>query len=474
MKTTKTLKLITAILSVALLIGVALAIAVSAEVEAKSPEIISYNVEYGEKYALMYAVDASTVNSAPVTLDLYTADPATGAESIRSYTAEKSETIKIDGVETEAYVFTTDGVAAKNLTQIFYAQATDKAGAKGNVVRYSVIEYMYQRLSGQQEITANQETLYRTVIELASISAQVLINDKNEGTENDVTLAIDYSYVFFPAGNGLIGESADATSGYKAGIYAKGTVIYPYIPSTENLTVTVYDDNAAPAGSKVIKNGSPFSVSGDMTIITAGGELAYSPDLTDTAGRLCFDDDSEQNSYTKISKTDNSGEIISGAPYGTASKVYKHVANANKAEIAFVTNYSAPETANAFIVELDCMFEGKSSFSWYINIRNYQENPDEWRLKVNAEGGTVDLMGAGNNKAVAKLGEWFRYKVAYTMENGAYVIKHYVNDELIHTDTSMDKSSAAISIVSMNRLRFYAESSGVGTISFDNVKTYFD
>ena len=88
MKNTKVLKVITAIMSVALLIGAVLTIAVSAEGEAKSPKIISYNVEYGEKYALMYAVDASTVNSAPVTLNLYAADPATGAESIRSYVAE--------------------------------------------------------------------------------------------------------------------------------------------------------------------------------------------------------------------------------------------------------------------------------------------------------------------------------------------------------------------------------------------------
>ena len=421
----------------------------------------------------MYAVDASTVSEAPVTLNIYTEDPADGAESIRSYVSEESETITIDGVETAAYVFYTDGVAAKNLTQVFYAQATDASGAKGNVARYSVLEYMYQRLSGQQQITANQEELYRNVILLATSAQKVLINDKNEGTENDVTLAIDYSYVFFTDGNGYIGESEDAADGYKTGVYAKDTVIYPYIPAAENLTVAVYNDAAILSGTKVIKNGSALTLSGDMTVITAGGELGYSPNLDDTAGRLCFDDDAELNSYTKLSKSENSGSIVDGAPYGTASKVYKHIANANKAEVAFVKNYAAPASAASFAVELDCMFEGASSFSWYLQLRGDSSNPDEWRLKVNADGGTVDLMGAGNNKAVAKLGEWFRYKAVYTTENGAYVIKHYVNDTLIHTDTSMDKSSS-VPVTDLTRLRFYAESSGVGTISFDNVKTYFE
>ena len=469
----KTRKIFAVCLALSLVLCAGLALTASAENE-KTPEIISKNIEYNDKFSLMYAVDASTV-TAPVTLNLYYADPASGAEVMHTYTAETPDTIKINGVDTQAYVFVTEGIAAKSLTSNFYVQAVDDSGAKSDVERYSVIEYMYERLSGKQTITENQKMLYRTVIEFASYTQQVLINDKTASTTDDVTLASEYSYVVFKETTGIVGETNGATTGYEAGIYPEGTVIYPYISGQDTITVTIYDDNAELVSSTAYANGAEITLDGDMTVITAGGEIvapAWKPDLEDTAGRLCFDDGQEQNSYTKYSRSNNSGSIVAGTPYGTTSQVYKHTTNVNKAEIAWVKNFTTPATATKFVVELDLMFEATNSFSWYLQLRGDSVNPDEWRLKVDS--GVVQLMGAGNNKAVADLGEWFRYKVVYTQENGAYVIQHYVNNEHIHTDTAMDKTTSDIPVTDMTRLRFYAESTGVGSIYFDNVKTYFE
>lgn len=489
MKNTKALKLITVILSVALLIGAAFAIAVSAEGEAKSPEIISYNVEYGEKYALMYAVDASTVNSAPVTLNLYAADPATGADIIRSYVAEKSETIKIDGVETEAYVFITDGVAAKNLTQIFYAQATDKSGAKGNVVRYSVIEYMYQRLSGQQKITANQETLYRTVIELASISTQVLINDKTEGTENDVTLASDYSYVYFPYGDGFIGETDGATDGYKAGIYAKGATIYPTVAATAtgNYTATIYDDNAQIKGTKVIKNGEALQLDGDMTIITAGGEKPYSPDLTDAAGRLTFDNGEAFSNY-KIKFNDDKNQletnstsgvysIVDGTPWGQSSKIFNITLDGvNRTWYAKVMNETAGADAKGIKYELDLMFTTPSTdTTWSFNIvtgNAAATNTCRAQFIVKANG-TVQIKDRETNEVTTldvKTGQWFRLTVEYMNNSTDGIIANwYINEEFV--DSTTRGSSDTTAITSIHALWIQTNGVITGNAYMDNIKT---
>ena len=287
MNNKKTAKILVLILTLVLLIGSAVCVIASAE-DDKTPEIISQNIAYDEVFALMYAVDAATVNAAPVTLDLYYDDPATGAEIKKSYTAAEPTTIRINGNETSAYVFTTEGVAAKYLTDDFYVQATDAAGAVSEVERYSVLEYCLQRLYGGPSITEGQKLLYESVIDLASYSQRVLINEKNGDTDttNDVPLANTYSLV--TVSGGVILEAEGDTDGYSHGIYPQGTKIYPYAEGTVNpWAVTTYDAE----GNKTtvnVENGGEFTTSGVYTEIS---ERVPTPgEYYATYGGLGYDD----------------------------------------------------------------------------------------------------------------------------------------------------------------------------------------
>ena len=205
--------------------GTAIGVISSAD-DAKTPDIISQNVRYDEVFSLMYAIDAASVNEAPVTLNLYYADPRDGAEIKKTYTADEPQIERIDGNDTLVYVFITEGVAAKALTKNFYVQAVDNTGAKSDVVRYSVLEYLNVRLYGGQTITESQKTLYEDVISFASSAQRVLINEKDADTTNDVPLASTYSLVEIK--DGIILEDVDAARGYDQGVYPAGTKVYPY------------------------------------------------------------------------------------------------------------------------------------------------------------------------------------------------------------------------------------------------------
>lgn len=256
----KNRKLLVLILALSLLLCAVIGISASAEDE-KTPDIISHNVQYDEVFSLMYAVDAASVKEAPVTLNLYYDDPASGAEIKKSYTAYEPRIERIDGVETLVYVFTTEGVAAKFLDKNFYVQAVDKSGAVSEVERYSVLEYLLVRLYGGQTITEGQRALYEDVISFASSAQRVLINERGGDTDptNDVPLANTYSLAEIV--NGVICETKDVKTGYTQGVYPAGTKIYPYKEGYNgSWRVTTSD------GTSIVENGAEVTVDGYTVI----------------------------------------------------------------------------------------------------------------------------------------------------------------------------------------------------------------
>ena len=255
----KTSKVLLLTLALVLVIGIAVGVISSAE-DAKTPDIISQNVRYDEVFSLMYAIDAASVNEAPVILNLYYDDPADGAEIKKTYTASEPQIERIDGEDTLVYVFITEGVAAKALTQNFYVQAVDNTGAESEVVRYSVLEYLNVRLYGGQTITESQKALYEDVISFASSAQRVLINEKDSDTTNDIPLASTYSLVEIK--DGIILEDVDATRGYDQGVYPEGTKVYPY---REGFTGKWNVITAG--GSTQIDNGAEVTVNGYTKIV---------------------------------------------------------------------------------------------------------------------------------------------------------------------------------------------------------------
>ena len=255
----KNSKILLLTLALALIICAAVGITTSAD-DAKTPDIISQNVQYNEVFSLMYAVDAATVNEGPVTLNLYYEEPTEGAVANRSYTVSEPRIEKIDGKDTLVYVFITEGVAAKALTKNFYVQATDKTGAKSDVVRYSVLEYLNVRLYGGQIITEGQKALYEDVISFASSAMRVLINEKDSDISNDVPLANTYSLV--TVNDGVLLESSDSTDGYDQGVYPAGTKVYPYRAGFDGKWQVITS-----AGATQVANGAEVTVNGYTKIV---------------------------------------------------------------------------------------------------------------------------------------------------------------------------------------------------------------
>ncbi|MBO5010330.1 MAG: hypothetical protein J6D20_06545 [Clostridia bacterium] len=136
MKNTKLSRIILLALSVAVLVGCALAFSVSAAEEKTTNDMIyAQNVVYGDKVAIAYAVNVPVADAANTTVNYYWED---APDVIKKATYFRNDTI--DGVEYP--VFITEGVAAKELAKVAYV-TTD--GGKTHK-SYSAAEYLYVRL----------------------------------------------------------------------------------------------------------------------------------------------------------------------------------------------------------------------------------------------------------------------------------------------------------------------------------------
>lgn len=256
----KSIKLLTLALSLALLVGAAFAFSVSAEEETK-PEIISQNVAYQGDFGLMYAVKADTA-VAPVDLYLYYENPTDSSVAAKKYTATTPEDIKVDGETVSCYVFTTEGVSAKDMIDNFYVQAVDANKAKSDVRRYSVGEYFYERLA-DPTITAAQETLYRKSLEFGAAAQAVLAPE--------TTAVTNYRYVNITGGT--------LQDGFTTGIFPVGTKITPAGAGVGTWAVTSYADDKTPTET-LVAAGDGFDLAGITFVVPSDVELVDDGTLT--------------------------------------------------------------------------------------------------------------------------------------------------------------------------------------------------
>ncbi len=223
MKNSKFFKITLAILTVALCLGAAFAMSVSADDTSPTPVISQMNIEYSDRFSLMYAVPASTVTEgASVTLYIHDAEPTEDIyASGVSYTvtadeiAPAGDPAEIEGavgLSYDAYVFTTAGIGASSFTDNFWAVAQDNTtGNFSEVLRYSVAEYLYQRLS-TDGITSAQKALYDGAIAFGAGAQQAFCSM----TADDPYLISNLRYVTIEGGN---------IGGYTKGVYPMGVAL---------------------------------------------------------------------------------------------------------------------------------------------------------------------------------------------------------------------------------------------------------
>ncbi len=273
MKNNKFAKISLVILTIALCLGVAFATsALAAEADetqtTSKPEIISQNIVIGDQFYLAYAVDAATVAEGSVTLYVYEKDPRTtdGEVPVKaSLTVESSVSTAGTNLASKAenvYIFQIKNapIAMADLTKVFYIKAVDSQKNESDIMRYSVAEYLYQRLattpvtdeeSGRTNPSQAQKDLYNNIIAFGN-SAQLVKNEdehyNTKGTEKEVALYTADSSALISNWRYVTVIGGKLDNYFTAGVYPIGTPL-PLKADDGSLaakwTVTPYNDGVA-------------------------------------------------------------------------------------------------------------------------------------------------------------------------------------------------------------------------------------
>ena len=185
MKNKKLTKIFVAILSLALLVGSAIGIAVSAD-ETDTYAIKSINVAHGDKTQILVAVDAPVSEAENIEVK-YTFNGET-------YVAKYYKNVDIYNNGTEYPVFYTKGIGAKDCGQSVVAEAHVKGTTPASPLykNISVAEYLFTKLYVEGYISATEgealdkKNLYVEFIDYISSAEEVLYNYKNPGNERQL------------------------------------------------------------------------------------------------------------------------------------------------------------------------------------------------------------------------------------------------------------------------------------------------
>jgi len=209
----KHFKIITLILSLAVLVAGIVGVTAMASEEEPSLKIFSKNLSYGGTISIAFAVEANGIDEG-VELLVYENEPATLDEApdavVSSY--------KIMNVRgKDALVFLTPGIPAKNMTDQVYAVARASDGNGGyiysGIERYSVAEYAYDVMYYSKLGTEYTE-LANTLLDLGTQIQNLLPHNVDSDPR-------DFYYVSMY--DQSVGYALDGN--YSAGIYKKGDTL---------------------------------------------------------------------------------------------------------------------------------------------------------------------------------------------------------------------------------------------------------
>ncbi|MBQ8583633.1 MAG: hypothetical protein IJ488_03370 [Clostridia bacterium] len=377
MKQRKTSKLIILALSLALLIGSAVGIAVSAN-EATAPTILSKNVAADGNFCLMFAVDPATCAGEDVTLTVYNTNPeglegdALASATVQTITKPVTDTQPedLDGnpetAKTDVLVFTTKGVAAKDIADEWYI--TVESGDLSTTEKYSVREYAFERLYKDQTILAaggtyeyRQKQFYLSILAVGSTAQDLLVNAELEAGATPERLANEYSYAAITKGS----FSGDLT----------GT--YGFVEIGDSLTLTedagftdpswkvyTYGTNGALDTVETVALGSTIEITGNTVVVPGWAEGKtpgkYFGDLGDDA--LAFDGSESVPNAISLNTTttpkDGYHKIIADTGRGNVLVVgktdYTWVSgDVNSPALTATIVDKANENGNTLVIEMD-------------------------------------------------------------------------------------------------------------------------
>jgi hypothetical protein len=329
MKNTKFTKISLLVLALALVIGAMFAMSASAENETK-PEITQKNVSYSTDLALQLAVKADTA-TAPITLYRYDSEPAVGEVGTLVATADADDLEIADSTKNnlayDSYVIQAPGVKASEAAHYYYYKVVDDNGAESDVIRYSVAEYLYERLA-TEGISDTQKTLYEATIAYCD-AAQVHFESADARISNLNLVIVDGGVV----------------DGYAQGLYATGASVTPTGAGVTQWTVTTYKADGTQT-TKYISSTTAITVEG-RTEIVSGVVRTYRDKIVDFESGLRYV--SAGNAATV--------EVVSDKVYGKDSNVAK-ITFTKDGDLGYLTrtNVISATDTTGFEISFDIKF----------------------------------------------------------------------------------------------------------------------
>ena len=474
MKKANVLKLLVLALCVTLLGAVAV-FSASAEESELSVSIVAKNVSYDDVVKVMFAVDDSNAGGNEIEVLYYLEDPVTNPDAKAYLGVEYDEGYTKDDVTYPAYF--TAGFPAKAIGDQVYARAhIVGSDVYSDVMRYSVVEYLYERLY-LDNATGDKKALYEDLLSYGASAQKVLCPDAE-------TRISDYVLV------GIQGGTLDGR--YFQGIYVAGDKLYPTGAGVTTWYANVVDVTTGEIDTTEVANAAEYTVEGFtmFTIAALGDEEpapdpdptpAYKPDLTDTAGRILWSESNNISDYKSAGAIDywmGSGaplEIVDGAPYGEASKVvHMGTQSSGNQDQLFIKTTKAAANASVYIFESDIMVDPDSACTYELIFQN-SSVPSAQRLayKLSLRVGTNgNGQIAGSNietvSAPGVAGNWFRLRVEYADVSDTEIkITVYFNGMKVAESAAFAKTHAANDLT---QVYFAASTSSVGDMYIDNTK----
>lgn len=425
--------------------------------DAATPEIISQNVMYGGDFSLMFAVKADTCSGSDVTLSVYDEEPSEASEALWSKTiSTASKTTDVKGYA--SYVFTTSGVAAKDMDKNYYIVA-ESAGAKSEVKRYSVAEYLYERLyddmvvAGTSELEVAQTKLYKSALEVGKNAQNLLFNFDSDPSNDRDYFVTDLYYVSLRAEN-VFGVSGKLNDGkYSAYLMSPDEMIT--LVGSESSSYLSYDWNisyiddngsvttGSTLGLRNVKPDShmiitPANLANQPTINTFDNNTAVPSGLmkqtinTDTKRTTQVDlkDFGDGNKAARVLLTG----IVSGVTSGYYESVTNTVVNKTSStqKIVYEADITIPENIGDYLNNGDRIFyltfRGASKYAYQLDI-NIDETNNKYILKDNRSNASWSIDAKPFN---------IRFDYFITEINGEqrFVVDTYINGEYLVKSTN--------------------------------------
>ena len=461
MKKTNLIKIFAPVVAIALLIGALVGISAFA---AETPEIISMNVEYGSELYLYYAVDKASVDGAPA-LEVVTSD----GTLIKTVTSYSEETVN----DKECYIFKTAGIAPGQINAIEYVRASGDNG-KGDIVSYSVEEYLYTRLFKQGFAAKTpadgtdyyRRNLYFSFLEYGNSAQELFYADDTDKIGDSIFVAIKGNSALSGeyAASDIIKLAAPVIEGFDYWLVTElspyGKVIRErklgagsdYVISNSAVIVPVTDDDAAESDTNVIT----FNTASDKFItLKAANNVNLSREYDETTDNWYYSVDKFAANMVRFHILPTAGAPAEDATY---------------AEISF-----------------DLYIPSDAGLSLQFNLV-----PDNEQCKAS---GSTYLWAPFLYSATDKLvkGSWNNIRIVYTpdpdfvpdaennpSDEGAYTASYFVNGAFVKTDnknyskTRSDAKDAEVPMLDeIYGFEFAFPDKARGAYKFDNVSFVF-